>query len=310
MGKMLFASFPRIISLLSRGFRLSRLAAISTSLAIAAATAPASWGQTRTGELMPTATTAGAVIDTGSRSIARLRLLNGNLVDFVDLMDGHVGVGEKGTRGQGLASTYLALAWEASPLEIFLALAPRGSEVPQALLTDHADFAARSGRSPVPRDLTAHLIEQGNGVGDLVCSSQDTFYWAWLDAFTGVTDYAFAAEGHQLSGQVTFYPGKHAYDGTNTNNVTYLGACNDHSFEPEVLTMEVHRRIATIQNGVVSHSWLKIAEANMNTNEMYVFHSNLPAIYRGRVKSPADGGIVEHYTIAVAYTKTPGKSAL
>jgi hypothetical protein len=308
MNTLSFASVPRTISSFTRGFRLSRLVAMWMSLAIAA-TAPESWGQTRVEELMPTETTAGVVIDVGSRSIARLRLSNGNIVDFVDLIDGHVGVGEKGKRGEGLASTYLALAWEATPLEIFLALAPRGSAVPQPLFADHADFAARSGRSPAPRDLTAYLTLRGNGVDDLVCSSQDTFYWAWLNAFAGVTDYVFAAEGHQLSGQVTFYPGKHAYEGTNTNNITYLGACNDHSFEPEVLTMEVHRRIVTIQNGVVSHSWPKIAEANMNIDEMYVFYSNLPAIYRGRVKSPADGGIVEHYTIAVAYTKTPGKSA-
>ena len=294
---------PLIDSSFARGFRLSRLAAICVSLAIAG-TATDGWGQTRAQELMPIENTSGVVIDPGTGSIARLRLANGNIVEFVDLLDGHVGVGEKAKRGQRLASTYLASAWAATPLEIFLALAPRGSAVPPALQSDHEDFAARSGRSSDPRDLTAYLTQQGNGVSDLVCGSQDTFYWAWLDAFEGVTDHVLAAEGHALLGQYTFYPGKHIYKMTNTNDITYLGACNDHSFAPEVLTMEVHRRIKTVDAGVTTNTWFEISEADLNIDEMYVFYSNLPASYRARVKSPTDG-LVEHYTIAVAYTKTP-----
>jgi hypothetical protein len=276
------------------------------SLAIAG-TAPDSWGQTRAEALIPIENTPGVVIDPGTRALARLQLANGNIVDFVDVLDGHVGVGEKGKRGQRLASPYLASAWAATPLEIFLALAPSGSAVPAALHTDHLDFAARSGRSPDPRDLTAYVAGQGNGVSDLVCSDQDTFYWAWLDAFAGVTDYVFAAEGHQLSEAFRFYPGKHIYDGTNSNDVTYMGACNDHSFEPEVLRMEVERRITTVNAGVTSHTWHEIAEAGLNIDEMYVFHSNLPAAsYRARLRPMDD--IVEHYTYAVAYNKTPGLS--
>ncbi len=294
---------PRVDASSAQRFCPLRLAAIGVLLAIAG-TASDSWGQVLTEELMPIERTAGVVVDPGTRSIARLRLANGNVVDFVDLLDGHVGVGEKAKRGQRLASAYLASAWDATPLEIFLAVAPRGSAVPQALGTDHQDFTARSGRSAVPRDLTAHLTQQGNGVSDLVCSTQDTFYWAWLDAFEGIADHVLAAEGHQLSGQYTFYPGKHIYKGTNTNDITYLGACNDHSFEPEVLTMEVHRRIKTVDAGVTTYTWYEISEVNLDIDEMYVFYSNLPASYRARVKSPTDD-IVEHYTIAVAYTKTP-----
>jgi hypothetical protein len=280
------------------------IAAICMSLAIAG-TVLDGRGQTRAQDLMPTERTSGGVIEPAVRSIATLRLANGNTVDFLDLLDGHVGVGEKGKRGQWLASTYLASAWAATPLEIFLALAPRGSAVPQALRTDHEAFAARSGRSRAPRDLTAHLTQQGgNGPGGLACGSQDTFYWAWLDAFEGVTDYVFAAEGHALLGHWTFYPGKHIYEGTNTNDITYMGACNDHSFNPELLTMEVRRRIKTVTNGVTSYSWPVIAGTDLYIDEMYVFHSNLPASYRARVSSP-EGQIVEHYTVAVAYTKTP-----
>jgi hypothetical protein len=282
----------------------SLIAPICLSLAIAS-TATDSWGQTRAQELMPMEKSGGVVIDPNVGSVARLRLANGNIVDFVDVLDGHVGVGEKAKRGQRVASTYLASAWAATPLEIFLALAPRGSDVPRALQTDHDDFVARSGRNPAVRDLTAYLTQQGNGIADLVCSDQDTFYWAWLDAFEGVTDYVFAGEGHQLSGQWTFYPGKHIYEGTNLNDITYLGACNDHSFFPETLRMEVERRIKIVHAGVTTYTWFEISQVDLNIDEMYVFYSNLPASYRARVKSLEDA-VVEHYTVAVAYTKTPG----
>jgi hypothetical protein len=260
MNTVSSTNVPPIDSSSARGFRRSPLAAMCLSLAIAG-TATDSWGQTRDDELIHIERTAGVVIDTGDRSIARLRLASGNIVDFVDVLDGHVGVGEKAKRGQHLASTYLASAWTATPLEIFLALAPSGSAVPQALRTDHEDFAARLGGSPVPRDLTAYLTQQGNGVSDLVCSSQDTFYWAWLDAFEGITDHVLAAEGHQLSGHYTFYPGKHIYEGTNTNDTTYLGACNDHSFEPSftvscprVIGLESSRRV-TASSSTTPSPW-------------------------------------------------------
>ena len=81
----------------------SRLATICVLLGIAA-TASDSWGQTRAAELMPIDSTRVVVVDPGARSLARLRLANGNVVDFIDLLDGRVGVGEKATRGQGLAA--------------------------------------------------------------------------------------------------------------------------------------------------------------------------------------------------------------
>ena len=56
------------------------LAAIVVSLAIAGA-ATDGWSQTRANELMPGEKTAGIVIDPGARSIATLRLANGNIVE-------------------------------------------------------------------------------------------------------------------------------------------------------------------------------------------------------------------------------------
>jgi hypothetical protein len=83
-----------------------------------------------------------------------------------------------------------------------------------------------------------------------------------------------------------------------------MGACNDHSFEPETMTMEVMRRIKTTQNGVTSYGWYEIAEAALEINEMYVFSSHLLAAYKARVKSPPDA-VIEHYTVALAYDKSP-----
>ena len=50
--------------------------------------------------------TAGVVVDPGARSNASLRLANGNIVDFVDALDGHVGVGEKANAGNTIAVAY------------------------------------------------------------------------------------------------------------------------------------------------------------------------------------------------------------
>ena len=303
MNAMSSTDLPATDSSRVRGFRLSPVAAIGITLAITGA-ARDGWAQTRSDELMPTERKAGVVIDPGARSIARLRLANGNLVDFVDLLDGHVGVGEKARRDQRLVATHLASVAAATPLEIFLALAQQGSAVPRALQTDHEALARRSNLNPTPRDLTGHLA-QGGGVSDLVCGTQDTFYWAWFDAFEDVTKYVFAGEGHQLSEPWVFYPGKHIYEGTNLNDVTYMGACNDHSFVPEVMRMEVMRRIKTTNNGVTSYDWHEIAQATLDNTEMYVFYSNLPAAYKARVEPAEDDAVVEHFTAAVAYDKSP-----
>lgn len=278
-----------------------------TASLLLAAAAMSAWAQTYADELMPVERSTGVVIDSSTRSLAKLRLASGNVVDFIDLLDGHVGIGEKAGRGQRLDAIYLVAAAGATPLEVFLALAPAGSAVPPQLQADHQAVTSHSGGSPIPRNLASHLAQAGNGNGPagLVCSGQDTFYFAWLAAFAGITKYAFAGVGHFLSGQWTFYPGKHVYEGTGTNSRTYLGACTDHSFNPEVMTMEVHRRIKTVNSGVTSYSWVKIAETGLNINEMYVFSSAIPASYRGRVKSPDDAAI-DHYTVAVAYDRAPG----
>lgn len=256
---------------------------------------------------------SGASSTTVGRTFATLRLSNGALVDFVDLLDGHVGVGEKAPRYQRSTSSYLASQWHATPLEIYLALAPRGAAVPEILRRDHEQFVARNGGNPAPRDLSGQAGLFGPtdpGVEHTSCDALGSFGTAWLTAFAGLTDYVFAAAGHFLETSWTFYPGKHVYDGTNTNSATYLGACNGHVIGgATTMTMQVHRRIKIVTGNMVSTSWVQVAAVDLGDEEKYTFYSNFPASYRGRVMPTFDGSIVDHYTVAVAYDKTGGLAA-
>jgi hypothetical protein len=245
-----------------------------------------------------------------ARTVATLQLANGARVDFVDLLDGHVGVGEKAPRNQRSTSRDLAARWQATPLEIYLALAPRGAAAPEILRSDHAQYAARTGASSAPRDLAGQAGQFGPtdpGEEHTSCDAFGSWGDTWLMDFAGLTDYAFAEGRHFLDGNWTFYPGKHVYEGTNTNDVTYLGACNGHVIGGAVtMTMQVHRRIKIVTGNMVSVMWVQIAEVELSDEEKYTFYSNLPASYRGRVKPTFDGAIVDHYTVAVAYDKSPG----
>ena len=70
------------------------------------------------------------------------------------------------------------------------------------------------------------------------------FDWVtdWKAAFAGKTKYREALYPHNCAPPYTFYPGASVYHGTNTNSVTYLGACNGD--DTETLILEIHRRIA------------------------------------------------------------------
>ena len=119
----------------------------------------------------------------------------------------------------------------------------------------------------------------------------------WKAAFVGITKYRAAAYAHNYAPPYTFYPGAPVYYGTNTNSITYLGACNGDSQDD--LIMEVHRRI--------SGTWVKIYQATIESYEKYTFYSPIPAAYRGRTYG-ADGSVVEHYGMGAAWTLSPSEA--
>jgi hypothetical protein len=130
------------------------------------------------------------------------------------------------------------------------------------------------------------------------CDSFGTEWVAdWKAAFVGITKYREALYPHNYSPPLTFYPGAPVYYGTNTNSITYLGACNGDSHDD--LIMEVHRRI--------SGTWTKIYEATIGSYEKYTFYSGIPAAYRGLTYG-ADGSVIEHYGIGAAWTLSPSEA--
>ena len=140
------------------------------------------------------------------------------------------------------------------------------------------------------------LADPGYDIYD--CDSCGTEWIAdWKAAFVGITKYREALYPHNYSPPLTFYPGAPVYYGTNTNSITYLGACNGDSHDD--LIMEVHRRI--------SGTWTKIYEATISGYEKYTFYSGIPAAYRGRTYG-ANGSVIEHYGFAAAWTLSPSEA--
>jgi len=242
-------------------------------------------------------------------TIATLELPSGGTVTFLDLGEGHVGVAERGPANKPSVSGAL-LEQNATPLEIYLALSSDDAEVPNLLLDDHVKQ-----RDDAPRRLSASLGSLETQ--DLDDPGTDTHYcgwnewkWDWIDAFENLTDYYPVGSGHIINAgsQYTFYPGAHVYKGTNTNQVTYLGACS-RDRGGDVMTFEIHRWLPTVVYHLyptpptVTWSWKKISTVSVDGYEKYTFFSGIPARYRGRVK--ALGGAVSGFGIGAAYTKSP-----
>jgi hypothetical protein len=153
---------------------------------------------------------------------------------------------------------------------------------------------------PIPADVGTAPAAGANplgdpGIGTYACDSFGTEWVAdWKDAFVGVTKYREAAYAHFQTSTLTFYPGAPVYYGTNTNWLTYLGACNGDALDD--LVMEVHRR--------VDGAWVKIYETTLDSYQKFTFYSPTPAAYRGRTYG-AGGATVEHYGLAAAWTLSP-----
>ena len=235
-------------------------------------------------------------------AVATVDLPDGGVVTFLALGGDEIGIAERTPRGARPAAMPLVARHRATPLEVYLALQPRGTAAPDALVRDHGMRAARSLAASVTPRALATAPSTGAvagdlddpGFGDYACDAFGFWLVDWPAAFVGITTYKAAIYDHNLTGNYTFYPGASVYHGTNTNSKTYLGACN--GIEYHDMIMEVHRRI--------SGTWVKVLETTIVGYQKYTFYSGLPASYRGRVR-PAGMDPVEHYGIGAAWTPSP-----
>jgi hypothetical protein len=241
--------------------------------------------------------------------VAEVPLPSGGSLAFLDTGEGAIGVGELSVRGAPAVSVAMIARFRATPLELFLAAAPRGTTEPTLLRQDHYAYQRRSGwPARPPRDLAVELANldlDDPGVEPFACDSLG-FNWkdGWAATFDGLTAHWRAGFIHQLhsTADYTFYPGGYYNaDGSITggfNANTYLGACSGD--EHTAVTVVVQRRIAyQTEDGPVA-SWTGIQEIPLNNQEKYTFHSNIPASFRGHVSADVT---VEHFGAGVAYNK-------
>jgi hypothetical protein len=234
--------------------------------------------------------------------VTTVELEHGGVATFLDLGDGHIGIAERAPAQARFVSLAMIHNLNATPLEVYLALRPRDTGVPDRLLRDHQRAAWLRGVSGIPRTLTATAAGAtpltDPGYDSYPCDSSGTQWVAdWKAAFVGITKYRSATYKHSQADNLNFYPGAPVYYGTNTNSITYLGACNGD--DRRYLTMAVQRRS--------SGKWVEIAIAYIESFEKYTFYSGVPAAYRGRIYvHPNDPH--EHYGIGAAWTLSPSKA--
>lgn len=232
--------------------------------------------------------------------VASVDLVQGGVVTFLDLGDGHIGIAERAPRHMPFVSLRMIEDLDATPLEVYLALQPRTTGVPAPLLRDHQMRAGRARTATATPRALAALQPTASGLQDpgyefYACDSfGDEWIEDWTNAFAGITKYRAAIYRHQQAGAFLFYPGAPVYYGTNTNSKTYLGACNGDAYDD--LVMEVHRRIGG--------QWVKVYEATIDSYEKYTFYSGVSASYRGRTQG-AGASVVEHYGVGAAWTLSP-----
>ena len=126
-----------------------------------------------------------------AQSEARIAVGNG-FVEFVRHADGSVGVGVAGLAAMRAVDTHIG-RFNATPLELFRALAPPGAVAPAALLEDH-QIRARLDHSipstpralPSADRLKAFVAPYANASGpifpDPLCASNDYYLWETLFA--------------------------------------------------------------------------------------------------------------------------------
>jgi hypothetical protein len=126
--------------------------------------------------------------------VARLELERGGTISFIDLGDGHIGIGELQPAGEEFVSVSMIESQRATPLEVYLALRPAGAHAPDRLVRDHERVAMVRSTPPAPRLLSTHAAGRSpltnTGHGSYTCEHTGVHWVAdWKAAFAGITKY-------------------------------------------------------------------------------------------------------------------------
>lgn len=243
--------------------------------------APAEQRSTSTGEPEP---------------IATLRLATGSIVEFLDLGEGRAGVAEHADGPAPLVTDSLVQRWNATPLEMFLALAPT-ARAPDLLLRDHNAAT----REP-PRTLQVPVLH-GVPIDNFDCDPPENFEADWHDTYDGVMQTVVAESYYDFPWeQFDWWPGSHAYHGTNNNQATHFGICNGDV--NAYFSVRVDRRIKYSNDGVTQTIWSHQVTASFGYMGRLTFHTNLPGIFRMRLFDPNITPISQ-LSAGAAYTKSP-----
>lgn len=235
--------------------------------------------------------------------ITTLTLENGATLDFVDLGEGHVGIGERTPSNAPQLASIMMFEEGATPLEIFLTLAPKGVRVPEALKANHAYRVAQEGRADVlPREVSLPL--NSLSLNTINC---DPYDWAegWKFHFKGKPGHYRTKffTNYNLAQWRSFYPGEGA------NWKTHLGVCSVFANSPlsrNILEFRVQKKVGS--------SWVQVLFTHVWGGQTYTFSSlDTPSVYyRGRVRAlkggvGPDGQFFPYRTfgIGAAWTKHP-----
>jgi hypothetical protein len=271
------------------------------ALMAAVAGAPCQAAHAQSSQLVGVPVEARDIVRGGIRLITGLELRSGASVQFLELDTG-IGVAERAPPGAALVTDLLVQRWRATPLEIYLALAPAASLAPAALLRDHEQSTSTPARTlTVP-------VAYGVPLDNFDCDPPQNFEDDWFDTYTGVTSHVVVQSYDDFDwAQYDWYPGAHVYNGTDNNLVTHFGICNadhDRSF-----SVEIHRKVKYTTGGEQQIIWHNLVTAVIGYNGRFTFHTNLPGSYRQRLI--ASGGTpIEQLAVGAAYTKSPPVRAL
>jgi hypothetical protein len=228
--------------------------------------------------------------------IATFNLATGSVVQFLDLGEGRAGVAEHAAPPAPLVTDLLVKEWDATPLEIFLAIAPSGN-APELLRRDHAATT-----STPPRRLRIPAAH-GVPIDIFNCDPPENFEYDWHDTYDGVMQ-VVVAESYYDFGWTEFdwWPGLAAYKGTNDNLATHFGLCNGD--EDASFSVRVDRRIKYFVDGVQHTAWAHKVTATFGYKGRFTFHTNMPGIFRMRLFDPTSTPISQ-LAAGAAYNKAP-----